>query len=115
MMNIITRFEIENLLRRWQSGELTHQQIYDWANDRFATSKWDAEDEIVNEVLAELDNLNMNLTTPKDIPHLLHLLTISPGQIEKLVAQQEAYLESIDIEARKAALARDLFYAPFCK
>lgn len=115
MTNIITRSEIENLLRCWQSGELTHQQVFDWANDRFATSLWDTEDEIANEVLAELDTLNINLTTTEDIPYLLQLLTIPSGQIETVLTQQKAYSKSVNIKARQVALANDSFYAPFCK
>jgi len=115
MPSIVTRHEVESILRRWQAGELTHQQVFVWANDRFASEQWGSEDEITNEVLAELDTLNMNLTTVDDIPHLLQVLALPNSQVESAIALQQAYASTIDIQARRVALATDTFYAPFCR
>jgi hypothetical protein len=115
MTNIVTRQELETLLRRWQVGELTPRQVFDWANDRFATDHWDPEDQITNEVLAQLDTLDMNLTTAEDIPHFLRLLALPHDQIDLAVALQQTYSKSIDIRARQSALANDSLYAPFCR
>jgi hypothetical protein len=112
---IALRSEIESILRRWQSGELTHVEVFDWANNRFCTSQWDPEDEIVNEVLSELDTLNINLTTADDISHLLGLLKIPSGELEIARSHQVAYSKTIDLQSRRAALVNDPFYAPFCK
>jgi hypothetical protein len=114
MSKIITRREIRELLRRWQSGDFTHKFVYDWANERYASDRWDTEDEIVDLVLTELYTIDMNLITAEDIPHLLNLLEIPQGQIGIAMALNRDYARSIDLKSRRLALAKDPLYGPHC-
>jgi hypothetical protein len=115
MSKIITRQEIRELLQRWQVGDLSHKFVYDWANERYSSRRWDTEDEIVDQVLTELYSLDMNLTTAEDVPHLLNLLTIPQGQIGTAMALIREYTRSIDLKSRRLTLAKDPLYGPHCK
>jgi len=115
MTKLITRQETQDLLLRWQAGEVTHGSVFAWAKDRYAGKAWDTEDEIVDQVLLELYSLHMNLTTAEDVPHLLQLLTIPRGQIGTVMARHRDYTRSIPIQARRLALAQDPLYGPYCK
>ena len=115
MAKITTMQEIRELLQRWQIGDLNHKSVYDWANERYASSRWDTEDEIVDHVLTELYTLDVNLTTAEDIPHLLNLLTVPQGQIGTAMSLNRDYARSIDIKSRRQSLAKDPLYGPHCK
>jgi len=115
MAKIITRQEIRELLQRWQTGDIGHKFVYDWANERYSSSRWDTEDEIVDQVLTELYALDMNLITAEDIPHLLNLLNIPQGQIGTAMALNRDYSRSIDLKSRRLMLANDSLYGPHCK
>ncbi len=115
MSETVHKAEVQNVLALWQAGTLTGQQVYDWANDRFATERFEAEDEVTNEVLAELDTLDMNLTTTEDIPYLMQLLAIPIDRMDLVVSLQAKHAKSIDIKARQKALSADPLYTPFCK
>ncbi len=115
MTKIVTRQEIRELLARWQKGDLSHQSVYDWANERYDNNRWDPEDEIVDYVLRELYSLHMNLMTSEDIPHFLKLLAIPRGQIGTATALNRDYGRTINLNSRRLALAKDPLYGPFCK
>ena len=115
MAKIITRQEIRELLNRWQAHEVNHGFVYDWANERYGSKRWDTEDEIVDQVLTELFTLDMNLTTAEDVPHLLNLLTVPQGQIGTAMALIREYTRTIDLKSRRTSLAKDPLYGPHCK
>jgi hypothetical protein len=115
MVKITTRQEVRKLLQRWQTGDIDHKFVYDWANERYANTHWDTEDEMVDQVLAELFTLDVNLITSEDIPHLLNLLTIPQGQIGTATALNRDYARSIDLKSRRIMLANDPLYGPHCK
>jgi len=71
---VVTRAGLRDVLTRWQAGRLTHQQVYDWANERSGLSDWDPEDEVTAQILTHLDVLDANLTTTEDIPTFLAML-----------------------------------------
>jgi len=115
MSKLITRHAIREVLLHWQAGEVASRFVLDWANERYGGKAWDTEDEIVDQVLLELYSLDMNLTTVEDVPHLLHVLTIPRGRIGSVMALHRDYARSIDIQARRLALAKDPLYGPYCK
>jgi hypothetical protein len=94
---------------------MTATAVHDWAVERYAVSDFTTEDVSVNEVLARLDMLDANLTTPDDVPALQRLLASRPASFAEAVGRYEEYLESVDFGERKRRLASEPLYAPFCK
>lgn len=115
MAKLLSRQDLRDLLLRWQSGDVTHRFVLDWAAERYAGKGWDTEDEIVDHVLLELYSLDMNLTTAEDVPHLLEVLAVPRGQIGTAKALQRDHARTISLQARRAALAKDPLYGPHCK
>ncbi|SRR6266508_6375840 len=109
----VTREDLRVLLTRWQGGEISHQQVYDWANERYGLDEWDAEDEVTKEVLAHLDILDMNLITTEDVPTFLAMLeSEDEGTALRIL---EAHSKSFNLEERIAKWKDDPFYGPFCR
>jgi len=97
-------------LRRWQSGELSASSLHAWAEQTYGVDAWEPESEAVNEVLARLDMMDMILLTPEDVPVLVKAL-----RSKDFIRVLDGHFAEIDIDSRKAALANDPMYAPFCK
>ena len=108
-MKVITVTDIENVLNKWSAGEIDAGKIHEWAENRYMTDKYDTESECVNEVLAQLDMLNMNLVTKEDIPALLTAL-----KSDDCHAVLESHFNKIDIEKRKKELCNLGLYERFC-
>ncbi len=109
-MAIVTASAVESKLRQWQSGELTAAEVHAWAEDTFGVDQWEPESDAVNEVLAQLDTLDMNLVTSEDIPILLAALR--SDNFESILTE---HFSKVDIELRKSRLAAVPLYAPFCR
>jgi hypothetical protein len=114
MAGLITRDDLRSLLTAWQAGNHSAADIHSWAEARFAVSAWECEDDVANEVLAQLDMLDMNLVTRDDIPDLLAMLDVPSGLGASASQQFEARMSSSDLERRRTELAADPMYAPFC-
>tara|TARA_R110002049_G_scaffold2743_4_gene21072 strand:+ start:7978 stop:8307 length:330 start_codon:yes stop_codon:yes gene_type:complete len=108
-MKVITATKIESMLNKWSAGEIDASQIHEWAENRYMTDKYDAESDRVNEVLAKLDMLNMNLVTKEDIPTLLAVL-----KSDDYLAVLDDYFNKVDIEKRKKELCNIELYEKFC-
>ena len=108
-MAVITAAIVESRLREWQAGRVTAAQIHEWAENTYAVSAWEPESDSVNEVLAQLDMLDMNLVTPDDIPALIAALR--SDDFEALIADHFA---TVDFLGRRTQLAGVSPYAPFC-
>jgi hypothetical protein len=111
MAEVVTRQEIIELLNSWRAGKLDAQYVYDWANQRYATEHWNAEDDIVNEVLSELDILDINLITTDDIPVFMEVLALPPGQVDDATVRLKDHASTFNLEARKQQCRKDPFYA----
>ena len=111
----ITREQVRSTIEAWQRSEMTAAQVHAWAEDRYAASAFEPEDDVVNEVLARLDMLDLNLTIVDDAPALLRPLTYKASEVEKAVAEMERYFETIDLRNRMKTCANDPLYAPFCR
>ena len=112
-MPLVTRADLRDVLTRWQQGELTHKQVYDWANERSVPDKWDFEDEVAKEILIHLDILDVDLTTTDDIPAFLAMLD-SQSESDAMRILEE-HSKSFNLEERIAKWKNDPFYAPFCR
>ncbi len=115
MSKTIGRSELLEILNSWRDGKLTSGQVHDWANDRFAVSAWEVEDEVVNEVLGRLDTLDMNLTTTEDVPVLIQALSFSSQSLNEAIRCLDEHDSKINLEERKKKYSSDPLYAPFCK
>jgi len=109
-MAVVTADIVESKLRRWQAGEITAAEVHGWAENTYAVSSSEPESDAVNEVLAQLDMLDVNLVTPDDIPVLIAALRSE--QFEALLSKHFA---SVDLNLRKTQLSAVPLYAPFCR
>jgi len=114
MSSVILRSDVRTVLADWQAGHRTSQDVHAWAEARFAVDDWECEDDVVNEVLAQLDMLDVNLLTADDVPVLLTMLDLPAGQAARASEILSSYLAGLDLLGRKRALARDPVYARFC-
>jgi len=121
-MKKITRKDLKEKLLRWREGQITAQELNDWAgrnypNDDVEYEDWDEAEEnsVTNEVLAALDMMDMNLMTPKDVSAYLDFLETPPSAFEEGYKQLQQYLNQIDIKKRAAVLVTDPFYERFCR
>ena len=108
--SVVTAQHVEDKLRSWEAGALTASALHDWAGSLYAVEHCDAESDAVNEVLAQLDMMDMNLVTVDDVPVLVEALRSSD-----FVQHLQRHFQAVNIESRKQALASDPMYAPFCK
>lgn len=119
MTEIITRKQLKDLLMQWRNGELSEEQLHDWAENRYLTdevdySDWENDNSVTNEVLGALDMMNMNLMTKEDIESYLTFLDTPPGQFSQGYGKLEDYLKMINYSERKRTLAKIPFYKKFC-
>ena len=111
----VTRADLRLLLSRWQTGELPAASIHEWAEERFATDRWEPEDDVVNEVLGTLDMLDINLVTIDDIPVLLKALEMGPGSLEGAAQLLEDHWKGISMPQRANSLVTNPLYSSFAK
>ena len=110
VMGIVTATEVDAKLSEWQSGTVTAAEVHQWAVPRYATHKWEPESDSVNEVLAALDMLDVNLTTIEDVPALKKAL-----RSESAADILKVHFQTIDFAIRNRQLAADPLYARFCR
>ncbi|WP_428382966.1 hypothetical protein [Nevskia ramosa] len=113
MSQVLHRSDVATVLREWAAGVLSSEQVFKWANAHFAIEAWDAEDGAVNEVMAQLDTMDMNLVTSEDAPILLAALEAKTAEgAAEVIGSHNAV---IDWSARKQRLSSEPLYSPFCK
>ena len=120
---IITRHDVKEVLLSWQTGESSTEEVHEWGERRYATDAyevddWEGEDQAIslcNLVLAELDQLDMNLRTAADVPILLACLEGKSGDAGTVAANMEEALNRIDLTERAKELMHHPVYAPFCR
>jgi hypothetical protein len=115
----LSRGEIAEVLRRWQAGLLTAEQVHEWAEERYFPGHLDFDDEeddrsVASEVMGYLDMLNMNLMVVEDVPIFLEFLETPAGRFAEGYGKFREALDRIDMRARQRELAHIPFYAPFC-
>ena len=120
MTEIISREQLKDLLTKWRNDELTEDRLHDWAenmylNDGVDYSDWEEDNSVTNEVLAALDQMDMNLMTKDDIEPYMKFLDTPLGQFNQGYRELDDYLKSIAYSERKRTLARNPFYKIFCR
>jgi hypothetical protein len=113
-MQIVTRGDIVEILEAWQAGTIGPRDVHEWAEERYASSKFEAEDEVANEVLSNLDSLDINLTTVEDAPIFLRVLRLPHDASDAALALLREHSSSVDISERRRRYAADPFYGRFC-
>jgi hypothetical protein len=120
----VTRGEIAEVLRRWQQGSMSGEEVHAWANSLYFPGEvnlddWETDGEeensVANEVLAQLDNLGMNLVIRDDVPIYLEFLRTPRGSFAEGYRKFREAIDSIDYKARLKSLREIPLYAPFCK
>lgn len=109
-VHVIRRDEIIQILKKWLCGELAAREVHDWATDRYAVSGYEAEDEIVTEVLSALDILDINLTTVQDVPMLLEAVSLPVDRYDEVSNLLHHQWESISLDERRRICRNDPFY-----
>ena len=101
---------------------MTARELNAWAGENYPGDcvdydDWDerGDNSCINEVLAALDSMDMNLMTAEDVPAYLDFLETSPDSFEKGYMKLRQYLDHIDLKKRAAALMADPFYERFCR
>ena len=115
----ITRGEIILMLRKWQSGELGTQQLWDWASHRFQAGSadyddWDDDASVAHEMLGVLDSLDMHFMLAVDVPLHLAFLQTPIGGFADAYRDWRSAMAAIDYDARKRDLKNDPIYALYC-
>lgn len=66
-MPLVSRKDLQELLESWRVGRIAAKDVQAWAEARYQVDEWEAEDSVVNEILAHLDALDMNLIIVDDV------------------------------------------------
>lgn len=116
----ITRGELFHLLIKWQSGELSTQDVWDWASHHYLPGEmeyddWEDESSVAHELLCVLDSLDMNLVLVDDAPIHLTFLETPMGEFAEGFRRWKHAHQQIDFELRRQQLKDDPIYGPFCK
>ena len=109
-VHIIRRDEVIQILQKWLGGELSAKAVHDWAVDRHAVSSFEAEDEVVNEVLSALDMLDINLTTVQDVPALLEAVSLPVDHYDEVSKVLDHQWQSIPLDERRHICRNDPLY-----
>lgn len=113
-MPTVWRSDVCAVLESWQAGAMKAPEVHAWAEERYSSSTWEAEDDVTNEVLARLDMLDMNLITADDVPAYLEALGAPPKGLEQAREILQQREQSVDFEARMESLREDPFYSRYC-
>lgn len=114
---MIERQQLQDLLGRWQRGEIDERDVHEEAEifwERYADDKeygkGDSES-IAMDILINLDSLDRQLVTREDIPAMLSFLATPPGQEHESWQVWERYWDSVDFEQRRQSLAGNGYYS----
>ncbi len=113
MPKSVTALDIDSILVQWASNELSATDVHNWAEARFATGAWEADNDVTNEVLGHLDMLDQNLVVVADVPWLREALLAK--SVEVACALIDRSYADMPIAQRREELAQSSPYAPFCK
>lgn len=114
--NVLSRNLLITVLRDWERGEVTAQDVQELAESFTDTEEFPeipAEDDrsIEVEVLMHLDALTTLPVTRGDIPAILQFLSTPPGEALNGWAAWISYWENRSDGDRRAEVAGDPFYA----
>jgi hypothetical protein len=117
-IRILKREEVAQMLKVWQAGRVSSEDLLRWADALYPSDDvdyedWEGDDSVTSEVLSAMDMLDMNLVLPEDAPIHLEFLCTPSGQFQAGYAKYKQALERIDYPSRRAALRNAPLYAPF--
>lgn len=113
----VTRDELANLLVKWERGELTAQQVWDWVSARYwpgdtEIDDWEDDLSATNEVLAHLDSMDINLVVLDDIPIHRRFLMATQENTAQAYEAWKTELNSIDYKQRIKTLRDNPIFRP---
>lgn len=112
MSKSVTGSDVDTILTQWASNELSAVDVHNWAEARYATSEWETDNDVTNEVLGHLDRLDMNLVVAADVP-LLREALLAPSVEDACAVIERSYVV-MPISQRRKVCAQLSLYAPFC-
>lgn len=119
---LVTRKHLASRIRAWADGELSNQQMLEWAHALFDEPQIefdDLEDDEYNsaakEVLSFLERLDMNLAIPEDAPIHLRFLETRKGYFDEGYERWLEELDEIDLSERREALREVEPYARYLR
>ena len=114
-MPAVSRNDLLEVLESWRLHRTIAKDVQAWAEARYGLDDWEPEDAVVNEILARLDALDMNLITPDDVPAFLEALSVPANRSQEAIDGIDRHFETVNIESRQMELHGDPLYAPFCE
>lgn len=108
----VTRSELSELLAKWERGESTAQEVWDWVDARYwpgdtVIDDWDGDLSATNEILALLDSMDINLVVVDDVPIHRRFLDAPREQTAHAYEAWKSQLDSIDYGERQKSLRDD--------
>ena len=105
----VTRDELSELLVKWERGDLTTQQVWDWVDARYwpgdtEIDDWDGDLSATNEILAQLDSMDINLVLVDDVPIHRRFLASPREHTAQAFEFWKSELDSIDYRQRMKSL-----------
>ena len=105
----VTRDELSELLVKWERGDLTAQQVWDWVDARYwlgdtEIDDWDGDLSATNEILAQLDSMDINLVLVDDVPIHRRFLASPREHTAQAFEFWKSELDSIDYRQRMKSL-----------
>jgi hypothetical protein len=100
------------LLVMWERGDLTAQQVWDWVDARYwpgdtEIDDWDGDLSALNEILAQLDSMDINLVLVDDVPIHQRFLASPREHTAQAYEVWKSELDSIDYRQRQRTLRDD--------
>lgn len=113
----ITRKELIEILNKWENGDLTEKEIFEWASnirsaDGYDVDDWEGDEEnsVANEIIAYLDMMDLNLVTKDDVGAMKEFLSTPIGSFINGYNKWESYNKNININQRKNQLIDNELY-----
>ncbi len=102
----VTLDELSELLVKWERGDLTAQQVWDWADARYwpgdtEIDDWEGDLSATNEILAQLDSMDINLVLVDDVPIHRRFLVSPREHTAQAYEVWKSELDSIDYRQRQ--------------
>lgn len=117
VLAMIERQQLQDLLGRWQRGEIDERDVHEEAErlwDCYVDDKEYSEGEfesIAMDILINLDSLDRQLVTPEDIPAMRTFLATPLGQEYEGWQLWERYWAGVDFEQRRQSLLGNMYYS----
>lgn len=106
-----TRSELVELLSGWCGGSLDELHVWQWSQEARETG--DHEDELVNDIVANLAALPYDMILTEDAEVMLDALRNPPDETDLSINLLWNHIDAIDVDSRRARMREHAFYGAF--